>query len=96
MSSSLKSSSIIAKSASAETSTRGVHQASYVYKEERIDVKETVVKGVTIMRRIDNNYMNLTSILKLVGASLDDEKSRIKKYLKKKIVVMNSAMRGTW
>jgi hypothetical protein len=67
-----------------------------VYREERIDVIETVVKGVTIMRRIGNNYMNLTSILKLVGARLEEEKTRINKYLKKKIVVMNSAMRGTW
>ena len=77
------------------TSTRAVHLATYVYKGERIDVIETVVKGITIMRRIDNNYMNLTSILKLVGARLSGD-SRIKKYLNQKIVVMRGSMHGTW
>ena len=78
------------------TSTSAVRLASHVYQGERIDVLETVVKGVAIMRRIDNNYMNLTSILKLVGARLSGD-SRIKKYLKKKIVLIGrNRLQGTW
>ncbi len=78
------------------TSNRAVHQASYVYNDERIDVIEAVVKGITIMRRIDNNYMNLTSILKLVGFRLNRESHIYQKILKKKIAVLGGRMRGTW
>ena len=67
-----------------------------MYREERIDVIETVVKGITIMRRIDNNFMNLTSILKLVGARLNGETHIHQKILEKKIAVLGGRMQGTW